>query len=279
MIAWNKGLTKETDERVRKCSESKMGFHHTEETKEKLSEINKGKIPINVWGEGHIPWNKGIKGQIAWNKGLTKEIDERVKQYGEKQQGKSLSEETKQKISIAKKGKRINSKKFLTKEHRENLSKAHKGNPSPMKGKHHTKETKLKISKGNKGKIITVEMRKKLSESSMGLRTGKDNWNWKGGVNSLNKKIRRSFKYRQWRSDIFTRDDFTCQECGQRGGRLNAHHIKSFSSILQFYEITTTRKALECEEIWNINNGITLCKECHWKLRGEKNEFNKDPDD
>jgi len=72
--------------------------------------------------------------------------------------------------------------------------------------------------------------------------------------------------YRQWRSDIFTRDDFTCQECGQRGGHLEAHHIKQLSKILQFYEITTLEEALNCAELWNINNGITLCKECHKKL-------------
>ena len=80
---------------------------------------------------------------------------------------------------------------------------------------------------------------------------------------SLNQLIRVSFKYRQWRSDIFTRDDFTCQRCEQRGGKLHAHHKKRLAKILQFYEIVTIEKALECEELWNINNGITYCKDCH----------------
>lgn len=80
---------------------------------------------------------------------------------------------------------------------------------------------------------------------------------------SLNQLIRVSFEYRQWRSDVFTRDDFTCQKCGQRGGKLHAHHKKTLVRILQFYEIVTLEEALECEELWNINNGITYCKDCH----------------
>ena len=41
-VAWNKGLTKETDERVKNNSEARAGFHHTEEAKKKISDANKG---------------------------------------------------------------------------------------------------------------------------------------------------------------------------------------------------------------------------------------------
>jgi len=107
-------------------------------------------------------------------------------------------------------------------------------------------------------KIImkTKEYRDKLS--------GENSHSWKGGVNTLYMAIRNCFEYRQWRSDVFTRDNYTCQECGDdRGGNLNVHHIKSFISILNKYEITTLEEALICEALWNINNGITLCEECH----------------
>ena len=33
-------------------------------------------------------------------------------------------------------------------------------------------------------------------------------------------------EYKLWRLSVLERDDFTCQECKERGGRLNAHHIK-----------------------------------------------------
>jgi 5-methylcytosine-specific restriction endonuclease McrA len=68
--------------------------------------------------------------------------------------------------------------------------------------------------------------------------------------------IRRSGKYNEWRKAVFERDDYTCQSCGQHGGILNAHHIKPFSQYPN--------------DRLDINNGITLCKECHRLLhRGE----------
>ena len=93
---------------------------------------------------------------------------------------------------------------------------------------------------------------------------------WKGGVTALGDKIKNGIEYRQWRSDVFTKDNFTCQDCGDnRGGNLNAHHIIRRSTIIQKYEITTIEQAKRCEELWNINNGITLCKDCHIKVHSE----------
>jgi hypothetical protein len=56
-------------------------------------------------------------------------------------------------------------------------------------------------------------------------------------------------EYRQWRTEVFVRDDYTCQTCGQRGGTLNAHHRQSYVG----------HPHLRTE----LNNGITLCKKCH----------------
>lgn len=61
--------------------------------------------------------------------------------------------------------------------------------------------------------------------------------------------IRRSGEYNNWRRLVFERDEYTCQSCGQHGGILNAHHIKPFS---KFPDLRL-----------DINNGITLCKDCH----------------
>lgn len=90
---------------------------------------------------------------------------------------------------------------------------------------------------------------------------------WRGGITLLTKQIRNCFKYRQWRSDVFTRDNFTCQYHGVKGGNLNAHHIKEFSIIMRENKIKTIIDALACEELWNINNGRTLCKKCHDKIK------------
>lgn len=61
--------------------------------------------------------------------------------------------------------------------------------------------------------------------------------------------VRRSGDYNKWRTAVFERDQYTCQNCGQRGGILNAHHIKKFST--------------HPEERLSLDNGITLCKDCH----------------
>ena len=83
-------------------------------------------------------------------------------------------------------------------------------------------------------------------------------------ITPLNKQLRECFQYRQWRSDVFTKNDFTCQICGIRGGKIVADHIKPFSLILAENNIKTFEEGLECEELWNINNGRTLCEKCHW---------------
>ena len=86
---------------------------------------------------------------------------------------------------------------------------------------------------------------------------------------AFHKLIRELFKYRQWRSDVFTRDDFTCVLCGVRGCYLEADHFpKRFIEIIIEYNIDTLDKAVACEELWNINNGRTLCKNCHNPTKG-----------
>ncbi len=139
-----------------------------------------------------------------------------------------------------------------SKEWRENLSKA-------VRGKKLSKEHKLKIGKAHKGRKHNWGY--KISKA---LR-GKNCCNWKGGITSVNEQIRHSFKYKQWRSDIFKRDNWTCQTCRKRGScRIEAHHsLKSFFQIKKENGIKTLEQALECKELWDVNNGITLCLDCH----------------
>ncbi len=77
----------------------------------------------------------------------------------------------------------------------------------------------------------------------------------KGWITPVNTRLRNSFKYLLWRYAIFERDNFTCQFCSQRGGQLQADHIKPFS--------------LYPDLRFNIENGRTLCKKCH-KIRHMK---------
>ena len=91
--------------------------------------------------------------------------------------------------------------------------------------------------------------------------SGENHHNWQGGITHENTKFRHSLEYMKWRISVFERDDYTCQECEERGVFLNAHHILPYS------DWKDPRFAL------NINNGITLCKDCHYGIRGKEYEF------
>jgi 5-methylcytosine-specific restriction endonuclease McrA len=66
-----------------------------------------------------------------------------------------------------------------------------------------------------------------------------------------NREKHGSAQDREWRSAVFQRDNYTCQECGQVGGRLNADHIKPYG---EYPELR-----------FDVSNGRTLCVACHRK--------------
>lgn len=73
--------------------------------------------------------------------------------------------------------------------------------------------------------------------------------NWQGGKTKQNLILRNSIRFRLWRLSVFERDNFTCQKCDQKGGKLEAHHKKSFSKYPKLR--------------FKVSNGQTLCKKCH----------------
>lgn len=95
--------------------------------------------------------------------------------------------------------------------------------------------------------------------------TGESHHSWKGGVTDMSDKIRHMTEYIAWRTSTFEKDSYTCQMCGQRGGRLNADHIKPFSQVMEENGIRSLKAARECEELWSPSNGRTLCEPCHRK--------------
>lgn len=180
---------------------------------------------------GHTPWNKGLFGHRNYDDATLVRMRKSHRLRRERL-GYVNSPEARKKLSQSKKG------MVFTKEHKKKLSLAHIG----MK---HSLETRKKMSNSRKG--------------------AKCNF-WKGGVTRLSILIRTCFLYRQWRSDVFTRDNFTCQECGDAtGGNINADHKIPLSALLRKYEITNIRQAHKCVALWDINNGRTLCEPCHKK--------------
>ena len=117
----------------------------------------------------------------------------------------------------------------------------------------------MKGNNFNLGKKITQEQRDKLR--------GPNHWRYgKGkGRNDLSKKIRSLPEYNQWRLSVYSRDNFSCTDCKKSGVRLECHHIKSYSSIIEENNITSPEQALLCKILFATSNGLTLCIECHKK--------------
>lgn len=177
--------------------------------------------------------------------------------------GRKHTIETKDKMSIN--NGRFWKGKKLTEEHKRKLSLSKKGMPSSRKGVILSEEIREKISKATKGrkspkywlgKKMSIEHRRKNSEAHKGEKS----YLWRGGKTSINTKIRKGMEYREWRMQVFGRDNFTCRNCDKRGCYLEAHHIKSFSKYPEL--------------IFNIDNGLTLCIDCHKLTINYKNKQN-----
>ena len=77
---------------------------------------------------------------------------------------------------------------------------------------------------------------------------GKNHPNYKLNITDEERLIKRRYpEYYEWRKEVYKRDNYICQICG--GTNLNAHHIESYSDNKDLRTI--------------LNNGITLCEDCH----------------
>jgi hypothetical protein len=178
--------------------------------------------------------------------------------------GKHHTEETKKKMSAARKGeKHPNYGKHCSEKTKQKISQSKKGKmtgeENPFYGKHHTEETKKKMSaarKGEKhpmyGKHRSEKVRKKISDANKGKLAGKNHPNYKGGVST--RKFEEAFdmepeKWKELAQKIRIRDNFTCQYCGKKGAT-DVHHI-----IPRRIKIDNSPENL-----------ITLCRSCHRKI-------------
>lgn len=171
---------------------------------------------------------------------------------------KSFTDSHKAKLSLAHLGKK------LSEEHKRKL------NHTGMLGKRHNPETIIKMRLKALGKKHSLESRRKMSVSHMGKKIpyqvclkrsvsmkGK-NTKFKNGISvtPINKLIRDSLEYRLWREAVFKRDNYACIWCDSKSGNgkaviLNADHIKRFADYPELR--------------FAIDNGRTLCKDCHYK--------------
>ena len=236
----------------------KKGSKLSAEQKEKISQTLRGKPGWIVSKEGETRSDIAKRSNTGGhNKGI-KHSEEHKRNISLGLTGRIVSEETKLKISIANKGKTLGRK--LLPETKAKMSLAQKGHH--RKGWKLSEQTRANISKGHigtntwmKGKKLSEEWKKNIRKAvQQKVKDGTHNF-WKGGISKINRTERMNamgtYEHKLWRKSVFERDDYTCQECKERGKKIEADHIKPY--------------ALYPELRLVVENGRTLCKECHMK--------------
>lgn len=107
----------------------------------------------------------------------------------------------------------------------------------PSQIKYRNRQTCSVVCQGNLRRIKAIENRKKNGFTK----------------HQIDRCVRYSKQAEEWRKSVFKRDNYTCQLCGNRGGYIEAHHIKPF--------------ALFPELRFDLKNGMTLCRKCHDKTK------------
>lgn len=118
------------------------------------------------------------------------------------------------------------------------------------------------------GKPKSLEHRLAMSKSSLasGIRSGKKNGNWKGGISGKGKRARSKVAYFEWKAAVLRNAGWKCEKCGAEHGHvcegcghrnyLHAHHKIPFGA--------------DESKRYDPNNGEALCQRCHYSEHYEK---------
>ena len=109
------------------------------------------------------------------------------------------------------------------------------------------------------GKKRSLESRLKMSKTrrESSNNKGKFHWNWKNGISGEREKLMAKAEYKEFRKQVFERDNYTCQICNKRGGNLEVHHKNPWRDYPELR--------------FDISNGQTLCIDCHKSIDKYRN--------
>lgn len=171
------------------------------------------------------------------------------------------------------------------------------GEEHHMYGKHHSDEFKQHMREINTGElnpmygvhrygednpmygktyVHTEEAKRKMSENHSDV-SRELNPMWKGGITNIKKYIGEYTS--SWKQKILEVNDYTCDITKQRGGKLNVHHLKALSTIIEDAHILNDITVKEVvadytqEELdilldyvksqHTLEEGVVLCEEIH----------------
>jgi len=139
----------------------------------------------------------------------------------------------------------------------------------------------LTVSKKGRSKIAK-ELRSRWTEQSVKTHAekisrfrGEMNPSWKGGVSQF-REYARGRLHHAWGKYVFERDSYICRLCGESGGKMVGHHVRTFTQIRDavLKEHPELNPAVQIDkeiladlvvEAHQLKDGITLCRSCHKK--------------
>ena len=205
-----------------------MFTHHTEKTKEKLRKLALKQFKNGMPRETK---NKCKEASVKQWKNMT--VDQK----------KTRSEKIKKKLI----GKKLSDK------HKEEIRKTtleyYKNNPD-----------KKKIH----AKYLLDASKTRWKRYKKDLRDGK--YKYEELKNKAKTFLSNSKEMKEWKNKVLKRDNFKCVSCDSEID-LNIDHIKKFSFLIdeqkEIIENGEFEKLLKINSFWDINNGRTLCIDCH----------------
>jgi hypothetical protein len=91
---------------------------------------------------------------------------------------------------------------------------------------------------------------------------GEHSPHWKGGIAPFSMVLRGIKEYQEWMQLVLLRDNYTCTECGSKEN-IQVHHKETWGKMIMELKIESVEQARITPELWNTDNGASLCIQCH----------------